>query len=373
MAYVPMHFFPDLMDRYGSLIFGAISDAVINGATEKYAWFGTVSMKEPAASKDIEAVSFRFGSITKTTGGGTPTKMTVSLQNLDSSNGPVARPDGTPDQTVDILAADGDFASNTYYVTDPLSVVRTVANGDALAVVLEFDDWNSGDSVAITGAVYASAQASGTAVYDGAAWATTDRWGGIALHFDDGSMGTLTGGGPVSGGGEIGTTGNDGTPDEFGIAFTMPVDCKMDGIAFMARRLGGNYDFDVCLYEGLTGTALVDSVSHEANHSVTDSPTRFEISFPETELTAGTVYVIAIKAMTTNDSPSVTYIDVPHADYWEAHMWGDETWHYVARTDAAANWTSTTTRRPIIMPRISAVDVGGGASGGFPVLGGPFT
>ena len=96
---------------------------------------GKVWFAERTGTKDIRRVGFRFGTVTKAGG----SAVTVSLQDVNLAAGPPLQPDEVQDQTVAIANADAGFATGLWYRTGTLSADRTVAYGEDLCVVFEYD------------------------------------------------------------------------------------------------------------------------------------------------------------------------------------------------------------------------------------------
>lgn len=321
-------------------------------ANDKIAQMGRVAFAARTGTKNITKVHFLFGAVTKSNG----STLRVSLQNVDTANGPAMRPDGNVDQSYTILNADAGFVSNAWY-TATLDAPRTVTYGELLAAVF---DWNgggvSGDSVAITGLSVSSAASNGGAVghqhcctlFTSAAWGVISMTPNILLEFDDGTFGTLDGAMVAS---AIGTLSvNTGTtPDEQALEFQLPFDCEVDGMWAMVNMGAG--DVDLVLYDGTTPLA---TVAIDAN-AVQATGARFiRASFPKVALTANTTYRVAVKPASAT-SVSVYYRDVANAAH-RAVMPLGTTAQLNGRTDGGAWGAGTSTRIPWMGVRISGID-----------------
>src|SRR5262245_16743976 len=132
---------------YSNALPAVTSIGPIDATGEKIAFCGYFWHPE-GISKDITRVGFRFGSVTKAGGSG----LTVSLQDLNLTTAPM-QPDEVQDQTVAIANGDSGFTSNVWYRTNALSANRTLANGDAVCVVIEYDGSGrlGSDTVSLSG------------------------------------------------------------------------------------------------------------------------------------------------------------------------------------------------------------------------------
>lgn len=343
---------------------GTTTASVIDATGEKVAWVGRVWNKDHT-SKDISRVQFLFsGGVVKAGG----SALTVSLQDVNLAAGPPFQPDETQDQTVAIANADASFVSSTWYRTGTFSANRTVAFGEALAVVVEFDGGGrkGADTVSFSNRDTFSSRFAGLGV--GVVAKAAGSWTAVGsiipnilLEFSDGSFGTLDGAVPNISSATI-TTNSGGTPDERASAFTVPFPCKVDGL-WCAISPAAGADFDLVLYQGTTqlAAASVDSNAIEASAS-----SKF-ISVPiaEQALRPGVTYYVAIKPTTANNVTNYT-LDVNAAGHFDA--WGKgQNFLYTDRTDAGS-WSATTTTKHLrIGIRISAIHDGGGLAGLHPI------
>jgi hypothetical protein len=335
------------------------TSSVIDATGEKFAWIGRVWNKT-RETKSIRKVGFRFGSVTKAGGSG----LTISLQNVDTTNGPPYQPDGTQDQSVAIANADAGFVTNAYYLTGNLSADRSVAYGELIAVVAEYDGGGrlGADAVHFIG-MSANFATDGLIAGPGcvlltASWAGANMIPNILLEFSDGTYGTLDGARPGSS--VTGVAFNSGSAaDEIAMEFTVPFACKCDG-AWIYLQAASGADFDAVLYEGTTAVA---TVSVDANAiSAAASPRLCRVSWPEVTLSTSATYRLALKPTTGNN---VTAYSINVADNAYLQAWpGGEGWVYTDRVDGGSWAAPTTTRRPTMGLRFSAIDDGAGSGGG---------
>jgi hypothetical protein len=336
----------------------AYTSSGIDATGEKIAFIGR-HWNSQRATKSIRRVGFLFGTVTKAGGSG----LTVSLQNVDLTTGAPARPDGTQDQTVAIANADASFASDTWYRTDALSADRSVAFGELISVVIEFDGSGrlSSDAVNIKNLPVGGTPLQenlGMVSHFTASWAIVAVAPNIILEYDDGTFGTLEGGMPCS---AITTTNlNTGsTPDEMGLKFRVPFPCKVDGAWFGAASAQASRDFSI-----LFDTATV-SIDADTVRTTAGAPNR--VGFSEVTLAANTDYYLSFRPDTASNN-TVQDITVADANHFTCYP-GGTSWHLATRTNAGA-WSDTTTRRPLCGFRISALDDGAGGGGGQRVIGG---
>jgi hypothetical protein len=346
----------------------------IDAVGEKIAFMGPV-YHQGGGSKDVTKVHFRFGTVVKSGGSG----LTVSLQNVDAANGPPMRPDGTQDQTVAIANGDANFASNTNYTTAAFSASRTVAFGELLAVVIEYDvtGWLTPDTVGIAIASNANdvfyPPNYGTSLYTGT-WATSGDDGifpSVLLEYTDGSFGSLGQGYPITD--AVGcidyiNTG-DGAADERALKLTMPFDCECSGGFVHVQPSANNANFDIILYD-TDGTTVLGSESFDANqqYNATNGGITHAHWTPVT-LAAGSAYRITVKPTTTTNI-IVMWYRLANADHRKALRIGTDTVGST-RLDAGA-WTDSSVilmcDAGLILSKID--DGSGGAAGGGKVFGG---
>lgn len=325
---------------------------LIDATGEKVAIIGRVWNKDHT-TKNITKVGFRFGVVTKAGG----SALTVSLQDVNLAAGGPYQPDETQDQTVAIANADAGFVSNSWYQTNALSAVRSVAFGEHLAVVVEYDGAGrlAADAVNLTGLQVAASNrflTSGMALKT-AGWAVSTAQSNVILEFDDGTFGTLSESLPYSTFAVL-AYNSGSAADEVALEFTVPFSCKVDGAYVIMATAFAASDFDVVLYDGTTVLATASSDGNTAEATGTNRV--HVVTFAEQTLVPGTVYRLSLKPTTTN-GVSLHYFEVAAANHMQA-LPGGTSWVYTTRVDAGAWAAPTTTRRPWAGLRISALDNG---------------
>lgn len=336
---------------------------LIDATGEMVAHIGRVSFPAGTGSKTISRVHNRFGAVTKAGGSG----LTISLQDVSATVGPPVQPDGTQDQTVAVANGNASFVSNTWHRSGVLSATRTVAYGEFLAVVFEYDGAGrlGADSVVIShggagNAVYL--EMNGATVLNTGTWAITNGLCNVILEFDDGTFGTLDNSAfPASAYNTVAV--NNGTSAEYALRFQVPFDCEVDAIG-VSISSAASAAFDLRLMEG---TTVLETMSMDANQIYgIAAPRDFTFPFAKRALTKNTTYYVSLKPTTTQNTTIYTF-DVNDANHLTVHSGGIEC-HYATRTSGA--WTATTTKRMMAGVRIFSNHDSAGAAGGSFVIGG---
>lgn len=352
---------PELIGRPQAGALASTADA----AGEMVGFVGRVWFPARTGTKAIQRVQFMFGTVDKAGGSG----LTVSLQDVDLTAGPPARPDGTQDQTVAIANADAGFVSNTWYRTGTLSADRTVTYGDLLAVVIEYDGtgWQANDDFAINSsfATDGGQPSLGQPVLKtGGTWALAHSrgLGSVLLEMSDGTFGILEGNLPIKAANSHNFKSDTALTDEFAMPFTVPFKCKIDALR-AAVNVAAGANFELILYTGTTATV---TVSVDANTAAA-SALWYDALIPETELAAGTQYYVAIKPTTTTALTAYSF-EVENANHLTVYP-GGPSFNYTTRVDGGAWAAATATRRLLAGVRMSAFDDGAGSGGGASPIG----
>lgn len=337
----------------------SFTSTAIAAAGDKLAWIGRVWWPD-GASHDVQRVGFNFGSVTKAAG----SAMTISLQDVDLTTGPVIRPDGTQDQTVAIANADAGFTSNVWYRSGTLSANRTCAPGDLVATVLEYSSYVSADTVSLRNmALTATGVLSNQGVFVsqiGGTWATASVTPNVILEASDGTFGTLAG--TAIPGLTLNTHAfkSDSAADEYAMAFRVLYPCKIEGAWVILACAANTANFDIVLYQGTTALATVSVDANAGAFSVgTHRPIEVVFSSPVT-LSAGTQYYLAVKPTQATSNVTVNSVDVSAAGHLVCWPGGTD-WNYSARVDGGA-WDAVTTTRRLLAGLVPfAFDDGVGA------------
>lgn len=340
------------------------TSAVIDATGEKVAYIGQVHIPD-GVSRSIQRVQFMFGSVTKAGGSG----LTASLQDVDFANGPPFQPDGTQDQTVAIANGDATFATNTWHRSGTLSSNRSVADGDWLAFVVEFDGSGrlGSDSAAIAFMFNSNPPSSnfGVSHYTGS-WAQVSATINLVLEFSDGTFGTLLGSFPQAVTGVTVAFNSGSAADEIGMEFVAPFTGTING-AWALFQIASGADAELVLYSGTT--ALATAVLDANVIRQTTASNRTYVSFgSEVPVTQGQTYRLILKP-TTGNGVTLLFQTLAHADHRSVLPFGAG-YDYVTRVDGGAFAAPDTTRRPVMGVRYNKLTVGSGGGLAAPLFGG---
>ena len=345
------------------------SSLVIDATGEKAAQSGQVWFPARTGSKTIDKVHFRFGTVTKAGGSG----LNLSLQDVSLTTGPPKQPDGTVDQYRAIANGEATFASNTWYTSGLITsdgtdtgTKRTVNYGDQLAVVLEYDGGGRLGADSVVMSMFAMDGAGqfnnyGLGALYTASWASVYQGIDIVLEFSDATFGTISSGQGVMPAKAIATASfavNTAGADEYALEIKFPFPVKLDGAWFHAATAVGS-DFEIVLY---SGTTALQTVTVDYNAIGINATRIVEVVFPETALTANTLYRLAIRP-TTTVAVQLYYLDVNNAAFLDL-LPGGQAFAYSTRVDQGAWSATTTTRRLFGGVRISSLSDGVGGGGG---------
>lgn len=347
-------YLPNLYDALGILNANNsnFQAKVIDASAEKVAFIFNVPK-----TGTLNGIGFRLGTVT------TGDTLKASFQDVDATTG---NPDGTADQfrTVVIAGTDDDkwidvdsspsLGLMTSDGTDT-GTKRSVTRDDLLSIVIEFNSFVAGNMEIQTLGGNSAADNTHYVDHFTAAWAKDANASPIfALKYSDGTYAYISGCFPAKDSNVVGVnTGS--TPDEVALYFQVPFSCKVNGAA-----IGVDLDeaADVVLYDS-DGTTVLASKSLDADLRANTIRVPHECQLTETTLLANTNYRLAIKP-TTVTNISVPFIDVAAQAIFD-QMSGGQNMHWSQRTDAGA-WSQTTTRRPWMAIRISALDDGTGSA-----------
>lgn len=318
-------------------------------------------------SKTINTAGFLAGTIVSA-GGST---IRCSLQDHDLTAGTPLRPTGTQDEFRDALLST--VTSNSWFTTGLLTsdgtdvgVKRTVAHGERLSFVVEFDAGGrlGADSMMLRGLTPWLQSPGGSPVptlFTGS-WAAQTPFPCLLFTCSDGSIATLQGLSPVSNVTGVVSFGSASSPDEHGIEFVAPITMKADGIwGYVSLTSATLSDYELVLYENGTQIAVI---SVDAGDHATTSLRITNKMFSSTQtIVQGRTYIISIRPTTTNTiSTLVTFVQ--SAGHWAVHS-GPEGSRQVTRTDGGA-WTASATTRVQMGLSIASIDNTSGSGGGIP-------
>jgi hypothetical protein len=346
----------------------ANNSATIAATGDLFAWVGRVWFRERTGTKNIRNAAFHFGTsgVVKSGGSG----LTVSLQDVSLTAGPPMQPDGIKDQTFAIANGNTSFAANGW-LQGTFNASRTVAYGEMLALVIEFDGAGrlGSDSFAISGitpavTTLAHMQSQGVTRVS-SVFTVYPSLPNIALTFDDNTVGTMYGGFPSSLLSSH-TYGNaTAGADEYAMGIQLPFPAKISG-ALVHLLMNAGADCSVILYSGTTALQTVAIDSNAVALTGGGGDRMIYVPIPETALAANTLYFLAVRPDTAN-TITTYYCDMALASHLQAHG-GGPAWSEYSRLDGGA-WNATVTpRQPFFAVELSAFDdgaSGGGGTGGM--------
>ncbi len=309
-------------------------------------------------SKNLRTIGFRAGGVTF--GGASVYK--VSVQNVSTSAGPPAQPDGVVDQS--FISAAGTGPTPNVWNTVTLSADRTVARGDLIAICFSYDTFTAADSIVLQNVARIASNLSPiqhtTSQFTGA-WAEASSGPNVILGFSDSSFGAFFGGYGLtthnSRSFNSGTTGSGGfgTGDERCLEIT-PTEAVYANGCWIDINVASGGDFDIVLYEG---TTVRETISIDANAIAAAGVIRRSY-FPfsaEWKLTEGVLWRLAVKPTTTNN---VTINSATLNDAGHRVIYGGTDFASNSRTDGGSFGTASTVEIPMMGFVLSAYEGGSG-------------
>lgn len=295
----------------------------------------------------------------------------ISLQDVSDTTG---NPDGTQDQFRDIP---GTAFSAGAWITPGLitsdgtdtGAKRTVAKGQWLAVVIEYQTFTALDSIGIS--TWASDgrlvnQLAFASTFTAGAWAKTLRQPILAVKRNDGTYPPWNN--SIYPWSSVGTSafGSGSSPDEVGMKFSLPMDSVISGMGGIVYFTANTDAAIFTLYDS-DGSTVLATKSINRSVRVTDTAFYLEVVFDtEVLLLANTPYRVTVKSSATS-LLTVYHATVPTAGHLGA-VEGGQSWYTTERTDNGA-WTDVTTKRALLTLRLASVDtvsLVGGDGGGVP-------
>ncbi len=352
---------------------GALAtNVIISASGSKLAMVGQVwHPTVKSGTIKIRKVHFRCGALTLNNAGGT--ELRVSLQNVSATAGPPYQPDGSQDQFYDFKTATTALSASAANVTGNLSADRDVdltavnigdANSRWIAIVWEFNVFNTSDSLIVSALGYAGGAKfglGGNAMINTGTWAVvSQRLNNVVLECDDGTFAFVLPGQPsATGATASANVASTGAVRRAGLKFKFPTARKIDRAALWLTVANGS-DGRIVLYDS-DGTTELASVAVD-NDAVQAAATALcmEVAFQAVTLQANTFYRLVFVGGTATAS-TVQYFDVAAAGHLDGMYIGQNA-HWTQHD--GSNWADTTTRQPFFGIGISATDDGLSASAG---------
>jgi hypothetical protein len=243
--------------------------ATMDAATEKAAHIGYLYIDgRPAGTKTLSNVGniqFRTGTSTFANAG---TSLDIGIQGVASGSGPIVQPDGSFSVKRTLTGGGGGITSGAWNTVTMATGTVSLAHGDLIAIVWDMTARAGVDSVIVTNTSNIwqsarSAQLPNTNAFVSSAWQTARVVGAgnqpnVIISFDDGTLGWIDGTLINAGGAIAAEAFQDSTnPDERGMLFQIPWNCKIDAIWAAiqpASASPANADLTLKLYSTPTGT-----------------------------------------------------------------------------------------------------------------------
>ena len=289
----------------------------------------------------------------------------ISFQTVDPATG---NPDGTVDQ---YRVHAGAFSANTWYTTGLITdngadggTKRTVARGEYLAVVIEFNAFSSGNlKIAAAYSMFGKFENQFGYITANLTGAYAKQLIGIPvcyLQYDDGSTGYIPALWPFSAGAVV-SWNNTSNPAERALRFQVPFKCKVGGAWLDWGNSGALGTFDLVLY-GSDGTTVLLTESVDPDIIVGGGGLGFVWFSSEITLDAGTTYYLARKPTSATNTTMNTWT-VPAVGALDQISGGQACYAVYRQYQGSGAWTEETTKRPMMGVLVSALDDGAGAGG----------
>lgn len=376
--------FPDLLALPISF-----TSATIDAATEKVAMIGRLFIAgRPAGTKTLSTgtIQYRTQAVTFANGG---TTVDIGIQGVSAVAGLIAQPDGTFTVKTTLTGGGGGITASAWNTATMNSGTTSLSHGDLIAVVWDMTARAGADSVLIStqnpwlnqGISFGVPT---TNVFVSSAWQTTVTSGSargpnVIIVFDDGTLGWIDYTVPCSVSNNTEFWQDSTNPDERGMIFQVPWDCKFDAVWAYGAPNNSSGGFTLKVYSDPLGTP--SSIA-----SVTVNPFQTSVAggnqliiealASEVSLSKGTDYAVTMRSSATGGNNTFLYSATLGNEAHRAAINGTTTLKKASRQNDTGAFTAESpavTMYPIGVRISSQHDTSSGGSGGFPVLGGPFT
>lgn len=350
--------------------------STLDAVGEKQAFLGQVFIDGRATGKVLStgSITFRTVAVTWATAGST---LRVGLQDL-SATSTSTEPDGTFDVHKDLVQGTDAITASSFITATMNTGTKTLSHGDLIAVVFDMTARNGTDSLTIGGMSNAAVVWPTTKFFTTSWGADSATFPNCTIVFNDGTRGWIQGGFPASTG-SLEAYSDASNPDERGLVFQVPWDCKAEGFWATIQCADVTSDFDFNLYSSpMTTPTVMQTVSVLAEHFPKFNSYRFfQVFFPQINLTRNTDYWLTVKA---TGAGLVTLRSITLNDANDRKLFsGGTTLRKGTRNDgtgAAAETTTVLYKMGLLISSFedTAGAGGGGKSGGVltPVQGSAF-
>jgi hypothetical protein len=208
------------------------------------------------------------------------------------------------------LGGGGAFAANTWTTISMTggSGSKAITHGDLVAVVIDMTARGGADTITTTAGISQGSasvyQVQGISQFTGGAWTAASGIPNCVIVFDDGTLGIIDVAFPFVSLAQTEAFADGSNPDERGMVFQIPWDCKVDALFTQFLTGGADADFNLNLYSApTTSPSLIASRSVDSDQHQTVAAQGFA-TFPlaaEVELSKDTDYCLAVRATGTNN------------------------------------------------------------------------
>jgi hypothetical protein len=300
---------PNVMPSTGTDVvnLGTSPETAMAAATDKLAYIGYAYVENRGTGKVVSAagggsIVWKTSTVTWANGG---TTIDLGLQGWATGAGPLAQPDGTFGVKRTLTGGDGNITSNAIKTTAMTggSGTSTISHGDKIALVWDMTARAGADSVIVMSTGLNSASPppplTNAMVSGGGVWKTTGgRVPNAYIVSDDGTLIKIADTVPFTA--ITADAFADATnPDERGMVFQVPWNCKIDGLWMLGGHTDAASDFTLTLYSDHLGTPTSMgsfSVLGEQSGAAATDRYRFFPFTSEVTLAANMDYVVAARA-----------------------------------------------------------------------------
>lgn len=311
MSYVAVP--PGLVFPYHPMYgWGLITNQTTDATGEKVAIMGRVFWEgRPAGAKTVSSaggsITFRNSTVTFANAG---TSVDVGIQDVSASAGPPAQPDGAFDVSATVVGGSGAFVGNSWNTIAMSAGSKSIAHGDMIAIVVDMTARGGTDTLVFPCSGHnTSSQGCNNPIgntHNGTAWSGISQNSHMIAYItaDDGTRGVIHTVQPATFALPSSDAWNDtSSPDERGMVFQVPFDCKIDSLVMRAGGVAAAADFLVTLYSDPTGTpnSLYSTTILGEQGNVSGAGLLVVTLPSEITLTKDTDYCLAVKcASATN-------------------------------------------------------------------------
>jgi len=279
----------------------SIGSTVMDAVGESTAYIGTLHLSTGAGTSKVISsaggkIYFANQTVVFANAG---SNLRVGIQDV----GATGIEDGTFDVFADLVPGTDTVASDTFATATMSSGTKTIADGDLIAVVIEWTARAGTDAVRPQRNDPVATNFPYCTIDTGAGPAKSTTLPICTIEFDDGTIGHF---GPTTGL-FVGTpvTFNSGsTPDEYALIFQVPFSCEIGGLAAFIGDIDAGDDGELILYSDPLGTPVAErTFVHDGDFAGQVAAVASLSVFPITPFTLliNTNYAVAYRPTNTNN------------------------------------------------------------------------